>query len=91
MKTRIQPEDIEALIEGSEIHVETIFDKVTLVALRLPSGFVITQSSGAVDKANYSEEQGKQICLDKIRSELWKLEGYYLQREVAAKIARGDY
>lgn len=89
MKTRIHPEDIEALITGSEIHTQTIFEKVTLVAVRLPSGFVLTESSGAVDKANYSEEQGRRICMEKIRSRLWNLEGYVLQKEVAARIERG--
>jgi hypothetical protein len=82
MKTRIHPADIEALIDRAEIHTETIFDKVTLVAVRLESGFVLTESSGAVDQANYSEDQGKEICLEKIRSQLWKMEGYHLQKTI---------
>ncbi len=78
MKNRITQADIDKIIASSKFEVRTIFDKVTLAACRLPSGFVLTESSGAVDIANYDEEQGKRICLQKIESQLWKLEGYRL-------------
>lgn len=84
---RITQDQIDALLTASDIHVSTIFDKVTLVAVRLPNGFVLTESAGAVSKANYSEDQGKQICLRKIESQLWKLEGYRLQSAVTESTA----
>ena len=74
---------ITELLDASEIHVQTIFGKVTLVAVRLPSGFVLTASSGAVSKENYDEEVGKGICMNQIEDQLWKLEGYALQKQLA--------
>lgn len=87
---RVEAARINSLIEAAEVTVSTIFDKVTLVAVRLANGFVLTESSGAVSRENYSEEAGKQICLEKIKSQLWKLEGYRLQEEmfVQEKAAR---
>lgn len=82
MKNSVTQETIDQLLAGSEIHVETVFDKATIVAVKLPSGFVLTESSGAVDPANYDEEIGKSICLDKIKDKLWELEGYRLQTKL---------
>lgn len=74
---------IEAIIGNSEIHIETVFDKVTLVSIKLPNGFVLTESSGAVSKENYDKKIGTEICMSKIRDQIWKLEGYYLQTNIA--------
>ena len=82
MKNSVTQETIDQLLAGSEIHAETIFDKATIVAVKLPSGFVLTESSGAVDSANYDKEIGKSICLDKIKDKLWELEGYRLQTKL---------
>ncbi len=82
MKNSITIEDINELIENSEVTVATAFDKVTIVTCKLPNGFVITESSGAVDKANYSEELGKNVCLERIKNKLWELEGYALTKSI---------
>lgn len=76
----ITPEEIASLLEASEVAVQTIFDKVTLVAVKLPNGFVLTASSGAVSKENYDERIGAEICMKQIEDQLWKLEGYALQK-----------
>ncbi|MFC6170374.1 Gp49 family protein [Loigolactobacillus jiayinensis] len=85
MKNTITNADIEALMNRSEIKTETVFDKVTVVSLKLPSGFVITEASGSVDPANYDADMGKQICLDRITDKIWELEGYRLQAELHDK------
>ena len=77
-KNFITEADIKDLIERSEIHAETIFDKVTVVSLKLPNNFIITESSACVDPNNYDFELGKKICLEKIENKLWELEGYRL-------------
>ena len=59
-----------------------MYEKVTVVAVKLPSGFVLVESSGAVDKENYDFEIGKEICLERIQNRLWVLEGYVLQKEL---------
>ena len=83
MQNTVTQQDIDALISASNIQVATIHEKVTVMHVKLPSGFVLTETSGAVDKANYSEETGARVCLEKIKSKLWYLEGYRLQCAVA--------
>lgn len=70
---------IEKIMLDSHIEVMTIFDKCTIVACQLPNGFVIVESSACVSPENYDEEVGIDICLDKIASKIWELEGYKLQ------------
>ena len=79
----VTKEQIEALLKNAEISVETKFGKVTVVVCKLENGFVITEASGAVDPANYSEEIGKEVCMTRIENRLWELEGYCLQKKLA--------
>ena len=65
-----------------ETHVSTIGDKTTLVRVVLVNGFEIIESSACVDKANYSEEIGAEICLYKIKDKIWYLLGFLLQTAV---------
>lgn len=80
---------IRELIENSEKNVTTIFDKVTVVSLKLPNGFVITESSGCVDPENYDEKTGELICMGKIEDRLWELEGYLLQNKLCITESSG--
>lgn len=81
---------IRELIENSEKNVTTIFDKVTVVSLKLPNGFVITESSGCVDPENYDEKTGESICMGKIEDRLWELEGYLLQNKLCEEASEKD-
>lgn len=84
-------ERILSLMSCSQIDVCTKFEKVTVVTVKLPNGFVLVESSGAVDKANYSESEGAKICLARIEARLWQLEGYLLSSRRAAVLdARAD-
>lgn len=76
MKNTVTQAHVDAQIV--DISVSTIFDKVTVVAVRLKNGFVLVESAGAVDKANYSEAIGREICLARIKNKIWELEGYVL-------------
>lgn len=80
MKNTVTQEQIKNLLDKSEIIVDTAYQKVTIVSCRLPNGFVITEASGAVDKANYDVNIGKEICLQRIEDKLWELEGYALAK-----------
>lgn len=79
---KIDMERIEWIVNNSEIKVDTVFDKCTVVSCRLPNGFVIVESSACVSPENYDEEMGVDICLNKIANKLWELEGYRLQEEL---------
>lgn len=74
-------EKIEKLMTEANVKVTTFFDKTTVVAAQFPNGFVITESSSCVDPRAYDEEEGKQICLNRIKERLWEMEGYFLQEQ----------
>jgi hypothetical protein len=78
----VTQERIDYLIENSFLDIKTIFDKVTVVTLKLPNGFTIVKSSACVDPRNYNESIGADICLSKIKDDLWQLEGYLLQNKL---------
>ena len=73
---------IDELMESCDIAVTTAFDKCTIVACKLPNGFVIVESSSCVDPANYDEDMGVDICMKNIENKLWELEGYLLQNQL---------
>lgn len=82
MQNTVTKRQIDELIEKSEIKVETVYDKVTIVNCKLPNGFVITESSGAVCKENYDEKIGTEICMSRIENKLWEFEGYVLAKQL---------
>jgi hypothetical protein len=73
---KITKEYIQNLINESTFEVSKMFDKVTVVACKLPSGFVMVEYSGCVDPADYNEELGVHICKKRIENRLYELEGY---------------
>lgn len=75
---------IDLLLADSEFTVQTVHDKVTVVTCKLPNGFVIVESSGAVSPENYDAKIGEEICRKRIEDKLWMLEGYSLQKTVYA-------
>lgn len=78
----VTKEIIEEIMTKSNIIVNTVFDKCTVVSCRLPNGFVIVESSSCVDPNNYDEDMGVEICLDRIENKVWELEGYRLQEKL---------
>lgn len=79
---RITQEHIDKIVEQTHFVADTYFDKVTVVLAKLPCGFVITEASGAVDKANYDEQLGIDICKKRIINKVWELEGYHLSKNL---------
>ena len=85
MNTSITSADIDEILAElgpSDISVQTLFRKCTVVSVQLKNGFVITESSACVDPANYNQETGKNICMQRIRDRVWELEGYALQKKL---------
>ena len=79
LNDKITQEDIDNIIKNTIFNVETKFDKCTVVTALLPNGFILTSSSGCVDKNNYDLRLGTEICKKKIEEQIWMLEGYFLQ------------
>lgn len=82
-KNTVTYEQIDNLIEESQIQCLTMGTKTTVVMVVLKNGFTIVESSSCVDKDNYNEELGKEICIGRIKNKLWELEGYKLQCELS--------
>lgn len=82
MKTSVTQHDIDRLMSEADIRVETVHGKCTVVSVKLKNGFVLTASSACVDPRNYDKAIGKANCLQQIESQLWLLEGYYLQKSI---------
>ncbi len=76
-KIAISPEMVKKFISITE--VSTIGEKTTLVRAILVNGFEIAESSGCVDKENYSQEMGEKVCMKKIEDKIWMLLGFLLQ------------
>lgn len=85
----ITEEYILEIMENSEFDVRTVFDKCTVVACRLPNGFVITECSSCVSPENYDEDMGVEICAERIKNKIWELEAYRLQSELHKKDEEG--
>ena len=73
----ITVENVEAFISATETYL--VGNKSTMVMATLANGYVIIETSSCVDPANYNEEIGKKICMDKIKDKVWALLGFLLQ------------
>lgn len=62
-----------------DVEVFTLGAKTTVVNATMINGFNIVASSACVDISNYNEQIGKEICLEHIKNDLWKLLGFVLQ------------
>lgn len=82
MNNSITQKEIDHLVGNAEVEVLELFDKTTIVSVKLENGFVLTESSSCVDPVNYSKEIGIKICLERIKNRLWELEGYSLQKQL---------
>jgi len=90
-RNTVTEEDIEAIMNGAKVVVDTVFNKCTIVSVQLPNGFVITESSACVDPENYDEEMGVEICMNRIINKVWELEGYRLQCELYEEECEDEY
>lgn len=73
-------EDVLANMQDVIVKTVVEFDKpCTYVTVRMKNGFTLRESTTCVDPANYNEEIGKEICLQKIEDKVWFLLGYTLQ------------
>ncbi|WP_313956206.1 Gp49 family protein [Bacillus nitratireducens] len=83
VETKVTVEQVNKIMRQAKVLVSTEFEKCTVVTVKLPNGFTITESSGCVDVANYDVNLGTEICLKKIRNKVWELEGYALQKRLS--------
>ncbi len=80
---RLNPDMIDATIVSEMYHV---FPGTTLTvcALMLRNGFIVTGESAAASPANFDQAIGRKIARENARNKIWQLEGYLLREKLAA-------
>ena len=53
-----------------------------MVVATLVNGFEIIETSSCVDKSNYNEQLGAEICIERIKNKVWELLGFLLQTAI---------
>ena len=84
---RLTPAAIDATIVAEQFHV---FPGTTLTvcALTLRNGYVVTGESAAADVANFDVEIGRRIARENARNRIWGLEGYLLRQRLSERSAQ---
>ncbi|VDG18769.1 hypothetical protein [Lactobacillus allii] [Lactiplantibacillus mudanjiangensis] len=85
MQNKVEESTVNSILENAQIETKTVFSKVTIVTAKLPNGFVLVESSGAVSEENYDAKIGKEVCMDRIKNKIWELEGYKLASQLHSK------
>ena len=83
---RLTPELIDAAITSEQYHV---FPGTTLTvcALTLRNGYIVTGESAAASPSNFNQEIGRKISRDNARNKIWALEGYLLRENLSLQEA----
>lgn len=78
---RLTPEGINAVIKHENYFV---FPGTTLTvcALELENGFIVTGESAAASKENFNADIGREIAFRNARDKIWALEGYLLRQRL---------
>lgn len=83
-KITVTEQEVKDNMKDVVCRTEVEFGKpVTYVTVRMKNGFTLRESTTCVDPANYDENVGRQICLEKIEDKVWMLLGYALQDKLA--------
>lgn len=80
---RLTPDAIDAAIASEQYHV---FPGTTLTvcALTLRNGYIVTGESASASPENFDKDIGRKIARDNARNKIWALEGYLLREKLAA-------
>lgn len=83
--TRLTPADIDAAIVSEMYHT---FPSTTLTvcALTLRNGYIVTGESAAALPENFDANIGRKIARDNARNKIWGLEGYLLRERLSANL-----
>lgn len=79
---RLTPDHIDSVIRATAYYV---FPGTTLTvcALTLQNGFIVTGESAAASPDNFDKEIGQKIARENARNKIWALEGYLLRDRLA--------
>lgn len=80
---RLTPDLIDAAIISEQYHVFA-GTTMTVCALSLRNGYIVTGESAAASPENFDQAIGRKIARDNARNKIWALEGYLLREKLAA-------
>lgn len=80
---RLNPDMIDAAIASEQYYVFP-GTTMTVCALTLRNGYIVTGESAAASPENFDKEIGRKIARDNARNKIWALEGYLLREKLAA-------
>ena len=80
---RLTPDLIDAAIVSEQYHVFP-GTTMTVAALTLRNGYIVTGESAAASPENFDQAIGRKIARDNARNKIWSLEGYLLREKLAA-------
>lgn len=77
---RITQKNVDEFIQDSFVDTEFIGGKpVTKVDVILKNGMILSEATTCVDPYNYNEEVGEEICLERLKNDIWFGLGFMLQ------------
>ncbi len=80
---RLNPDMINAAIVSEQYHVFP-GTTMTVCALTLRNGYIVTGESAAASPENFDDDIGRKIARENARNKIWALEGYLLRERLAA-------
>lgn len=80
---RLNPDMIDAAIGSEQYHVFP-GTTMTVCALTLRNGYIVTGESAAASPENFDAAIGRKIARENARNKIWALEGYLLREKLAA-------
>ena len=83
---RLNPKMIDDAILIVDYHVFA-GSTLTVCAMTLRNGYVVTGESAAASPANFNAELGRKIAYDNARNKIWALEGYLLRQRLSEQSA----
>jgi len=81
---RLTPQLIDETIVAEAYHVFPN-TSLTVCALTLRNGFIVTGESASASIANFNAELGRKIARESARNKIWALEGYRLRQLLSEK------
>lgn len=79
---RLTPQMIDSTIVSEQYHVFP-GTTMTVCALTLRNGYLVTGESAAASPQNFDQEIGRKIARENARNKIWALEGYLLRESLA--------
>ena len=79
---RLTPDDIDCAIVSEMYHVFP-GTALTIAALTLRNGYIVTGESAAASPENFDAAIGRKIARENARNKIWGLEGYLLRERLS--------